>query len=240
MPNPETAWNHGDVVRDREDDDPDPAIVVNTPGAPADEWDISRLDKTVAEDNPDYPSDAEIITVVYEENLKEAFPNWTANNPITYATLNERSVQHYSFPDPRLEPAESNATGATNIAEASKSESDSESASDEEADVDTTSGDETTPTADADETPASDSADDSAETATESAPSEPSAAVRALERRLDDGGMTTEIEPDQRTIRATKLGDTYRLRPGEVLDGDGPLRSRLETIVDADEIQTAN
>ena len=82
MPNPETAWNHGDVVRDREDDDPDPAIVVNTPGAPADEWDISRLDKTVAEDNPDYPSDVEIVTVVYEENLREAFPNWTANNAL--------------------------------------------------------------------------------------------------------------------------------------------------------------
>ncbi|GAA0471737.1 hypothetical protein GCM10008985_30710 [Halococcus dombrowskii] len=106
MPNPETDWNHGDVVRDREDDDPDPAIVVNTPGAPADEWDISRLDKTVAEDNPEYPSDAEIITVVFEENLNEAFPNWEANNPITYATLEERNIQHYSFPDPRLEPAE--------------------------------------------------------------------------------------------------------------------------------------
>jgi ParB family chromosome partitioning protein len=88
MPNPETTWDHGDVVRDREDD-PDPAIVVNTPGAPADEWDISRFDKTVAEDNPDYPSDVEIVTVVYEGNLREAFSNWTANNPITYATLNE-------------------------------------------------------------------------------------------------------------------------------------------------------
>jgi hypothetical protein len=240
VPNPETDWDHGDVVRDREDNDPDPAIVVNTPGAPADEWDISRFDKTVAEDNPDYPPDAEIITVVYEENLREAFPNWAANNPITYATLDERSVQHYSFPDPRLEPTESNATGATNVAEASESESDPEPAPDGEADVDTTPDDEATSPATADETHASGSADASAETATESAPNEPSAAVRALERRLDDGGMTTEIEPDQRTIRATKLGDTYRVRPGEVLDGDGPLRSRLETIVDADDLYTTN
>ena len=68
MPNPETSWNHGDVVQDREDDDPDPAIVVNTPGAPANEWDVPRLGKTVAEDNPEYPPDAEIVTVVYEEN----------------------------------------------------------------------------------------------------------------------------------------------------------------------------
>ena len=235
MPNPETDWNHGDVVRDREDDDPDPAIVVNTPGAPADEWDISRLNKTVAEDNPDYPFDSEIVTVVYEENLRKAFPNWAANNSITYATLNERSVQHYSFPDPRLEPAESNATGTTNVAEAS----DSESASDEEGDIDTMP-DEATPAATADKTLASNSVDDSAEGATERASSEPSAAVRTLRRRLDDGGMTTELESDQRTIRATKLGDTYRVRPGEVLDGDGPLRSRLEELVDTDDIQSAD
>ena len=62
---PETVRDHGDVVRDREDD-PDPAIVVDTPGAPADGWDIPRFGKTVAEDDPDYPSDAEIVAVVYE------------------------------------------------------------------------------------------------------------------------------------------------------------------------------
>ena len=52
--------------------------------------------------------------------------------------------------------------------------------------------------------------------------------------------MTTELESDQRIIRATKLGDTYRVRPGEVLDGDGPLRSRLEELVDADDIQSTD
>jgi hypothetical protein len=40
--------------------------VVDTPGAPADGWDIPRFGKTVAEDDPDYPSDAEIVAVVYE------------------------------------------------------------------------------------------------------------------------------------------------------------------------------
>ena len=86
MPNPETSWDHGDVVRDC---DPDPVIVVNTPGAPADEWDVPRFGKTVAEDNPEYPPDAEIITVVYEKNLNDASPNWEGDNPITYATLDE-------------------------------------------------------------------------------------------------------------------------------------------------------
>ena len=232
MPNPETSWNHGDVVRDREDDDPDPAIVVNTPGAPADEWDVPRFDKTVAEDNPEYPPDAEIITVVYEENLIESFPNWEANNPITYATLDERSVQYYSFPDPRLEPAESNATETTD----SESEPDPE----EETDDETALDDEAASTTTADETDASDASDPSTTTTTEDTPSEPSAAVRALRRRLENGGMTTELESDQRTIRATKLGDTYRVRPGEVLDGNGPLRSRLETIVGTDDLQATD
>jgi hypothetical protein len=231
MPNPETDWNHGDVVRDREDNDPDPAIVVNTPGAPADEWDISRLDKTVAEDNPEYPSDAEIITVVFEEKLNDSLPNWEANNPITYATLEERNIQHYSFPDPRLEPAE-----PTDVTKATDPEPNPDL---EKETDDTASDDEATSTTTADETGAS-NAPDGSTTTTEDDPSESSDAVRALRRRLDDGGMTTELESDQRTIRATKLGDTYRVRPGEVLDGDGPLQSRLEELVDADGIQSTD
>lgn len=59
--------------------------------------------------------------------------------------------------------------------------------------------------------------------------------MRALEQRLSEGGMTTALEGDNQTIRATKLGETYRLRPGEVLEGDGALRDRLEEIVDADD-----
>ena len=232
MPNPETSWDHGDVVRDREDDDPDRAIVVNTPGAPANEWDVPRFGKTVAEDNPEYPPDAEIVTVVYEENLNNAFPDWEANNPITYATLDERGVQYYSFPDPRLEPAEP--TDATETTD-SEPEPVPEGATDN-----TAPDDEATSTATADERHASDSSDASTATTPEDAPDQPSAAVRALEARLEDGGMTTELEADNRTICATKLGDTYRVRPGEVLDGDGPLRNRLEELVDADDIQATN
>ena len=237
MPNSETAWNHGDVVYDREDDDPDPAIVVNTPGAPANEWDVPRFGKTVAEDNPEYPPDAEIVTVVYEENLDEAFPNWEANNPITYATLDERGVQYYSFPDPRLEPVEQpDATETTDSDSDSEPEPDPEGATDDS----TAPNDETASTATANETHAADSSDASTATTTEDAPSQPSAAVQVLKQRLEDGGMTTELEADDRTIRATKLGDTYRVRPGEVLDGDGPLRNRLEELVDADDIQATN
>lgn len=73
-------------------------------------------------------------------------------------------------------------------------------------------------------TPAS---DDAAVTATDL-----SASMRALKERLEDGGMAVEIEPDGQALQATKLGDTYRVRPGELIEGDGALRSQLVPIVD--------
>lgn len=202
---PDSRWSIGDVVRDRDDDDPNPdsAIVVNTPDASADEWDIPRFGTTVAEDNPDYPTDAPIVTVVFEENLTDSFPNWTGDNRISYATLAERSVQYYSFPGPRLGPAD--LTTATDP----EIETDADETDDATAEADTA-------------------------TSTPDQSADPSDAVRALKERLDDGGMTTELEDDDQTIRATKLGETYRLRPGEVLDGDGAFRNRLEEIVGED------
>lgn len=215
---PDSPWNIGDVVQDREDDDPDPAIVVNVPGAPANEWDVPRFGKTVAEDNPDYPADALIVTVLFEDNLNYSFPDWERDNKISYNTLDERGPQYYSFPAPRLESTE-----PTTSTEATEP--------DTEADANSAPNDETTSSSITTEEHSSASADSNADTSTEDTPAEPSAVVRALEARLKDGGMTTELEADGRTIRATKLGDTYRVRPGEVLDGDGPLLSRLEEIV---------
>jgi hypothetical protein len=59
-----------------------------------------------------------------------------------------------------------------------------------------------------------------------------SASVHALKARLEDGGMSVEIEADGQTLHVSKLGDTYRVRPGEIVAGDGALRARLATIVD--------
>ena len=43
----------GEVVRDRDDDDPNDAVVVNVPPIPASEWDVHALNQTLAEANPD-------------------------------------------------------------------------------------------------------------------------------------------------------------------------------------------
>lgn len=89
----------GDVVEDREDEDPDRAIVINVPGEPADEWDAYD-DVTVAEDNPDYGADAEVVCVVFEEDLLDERPDYDGREiPLAYA----EGFKFYSFPRPRLE-----------------------------------------------------------------------------------------------------------------------------------------
>jgi hypothetical protein len=45
----------GEMVHDRDDDDPNDAVVVNVPPIPASEWDVTALDKTLAEANPTTP-----------------------------------------------------------------------------------------------------------------------------------------------------------------------------------------
>jgi hypothetical protein len=80
-----------------------------------------RFEKIIAEDNPGYPPDAEIITLVFKKNLNDV-SRGGGDNPITYATLDERGVQYYSFPDPRFEP-----TKSTNTTETTDSEPKSDS-----------------------------------------------------------------------------------------------------------------
>lgn len=160
---PDFPWTIGDVVHEREDDTPDPAIIVNTPDVSAEEWDIPRFGTTLAEANPDYPPDASVITVVFEE---------TRENRISYATLAERSVQYYSFPAPRLESVEPPEATDPN------GETDDEATS-----PSTTDEDETEPsTATAGDT------DTAPSPSTEESSPEPSAAMRALQQRLNDGG----------------------------------------------------
>lgn len=95
----------GDVVLDRDDDNPDPALVVNCiPGASANEWTVPG-DQTVAEANPDYPEDASVIAVVYEDDFDDdalSWNRWNRKNPIPLTELNDSQIKYYSFPAPRL------------------------------------------------------------------------------------------------------------------------------------------
>jgi len=92
-----------DVVRDREDDSADDAVVVNTPPVPADEWVVHAPDGavTVAGENPGYDPDAEVVVVVFRDELGEARPGFTeTTDALRLAEADD--VDTYAFPPGRL------------------------------------------------------------------------------------------------------------------------------------------
>lgn len=89
----------GSRVIDSDDDDPDPAVVVNLPPVPASAWDLPALGATVAEENPQYPSDADVAVVVFEHALVNSRPEYEGDDPIP---IKEIDAPWYAFPEPRL------------------------------------------------------------------------------------------------------------------------------------------
>jgi hypothetical protein len=186
----------GEQVYDQHDDDPDTAVVTTTPEIPAEDWDIPHLERTVAEDNPDYPDDAPIAFVLFESQINGHFPDWDRDEPLTIDALLDAETTFYTFPHQRLEslnPDDTDAEDANESEDTSESDTDSEEPEDE-------------------------------------SDPEPPADVRALKDTLADRGLSAEIEADGQTVAAEKLGVTYRVQPGEVIDGDGPHRDKIEEI----------
>jgi hypothetical protein len=210
----------GEPVVDREQDDPNTAIIVNCPPKTATDW-IAYRETTVAEDNPDYPDDALIAVAVYRDELAEFDPDWAdRDKPFSLAEFNEAGTSHYSFPAPRLKSLTSEARSDDDTTD-TDAENETGEQTVEEASTDDTS---TAPTEDETNT------DGTGETESEPAP-DPPAAVRDLKETLADRGLAAEIEANGQTVAAEKLGVTYRVQPGEVLDGDGPHREKIEQIV---------
>jgi hypothetical protein len=106
---PADEFVYGDIVHDREDEEPNDAVVVDVPGKTLDEWEIYRKwdgePVTVADDNPDYPSDAKVVVVAYQDELEEYDPEWPTfeGEWRSKTTLNENDVRMYAFPPGRLE-----------------------------------------------------------------------------------------------------------------------------------------
>lgn len=196
------------VDRDHDNDDPNTAIIVNCPPETVDDWNAYR-NTTVAEDNPDYPEDAPVAVAVYRDELAAFDPEWADHDdPFPLSELNEAGVAHYSFPAPRLKSLESEQDDES-------AEKNADTEPDEDTDDASINESETNPDGDGESNPKT----------------EPPAAVCALKDALEDRGMTAEIEPDGYTVAAEKLGVTYHVKPGEVLDGDGPHRDEIEQIV---------
>lgn len=91
----------GDIVLDRDDDQPSPAVIVNLPPVEAQKWDVTN-NRTVADDNPNYDPAEEIAVVVFKTTLTTAYPKYTGKEPVRVSKLVKDSTSHYTFPRTRL------------------------------------------------------------------------------------------------------------------------------------------
>lgn len=100
----------GDSVIDRDDDDPNEAIVVWQPDDKTiTDWEYETDDNTVttAEANPGYSADDQLVVVAYRDALDDAWPDWEEAAPRElYDGTSERDINQYGFPEGRLQPIE--------------------------------------------------------------------------------------------------------------------------------------
>jgi hypothetical protein len=193
------AFAVGDTVRDREDDDPDPATVVNLPPVSCADWKVGS--RTVAEDNPEYDSDAEVVVVAFDEDLETYAPDWDGEEPLSLA---ETDVYVFAFPPGRLAPVEeATETGET----------------DEAGDADETDETGTAPeeASETDEEPPRD-------------PLDGFDGLRELKDRLAErSDVRVETDDGEPVLVVDKLGADHRIHAdGSV--SDGPIAARLRDV----------
>jgi len=103
--------NEGTRVVDGDESDPNDAVVVWRPDdmTTADwTYEAGGETYTTAESNPDYPDDEQLVVVVFENILEEAWPEWTTANPNNlYEGVKERNLPLFGFPETRLETIDS-------------------------------------------------------------------------------------------------------------------------------------
>ena len=201
----------GDTVIDREKDDSEHvAVVVNCPPMAAEDWKAYRVDGeavTVADDNPDYDSTANVVVVIYPEDLEEWGVEWDGDDPIGLADAPTDIA--YAFPPARLEPV-----GTYSPANESSVPDDSSQATD--------TGDG--PTGDGATTePASDAADD------ESLPQERLDAIATVVEELNVDDVT--VDSSKEVVIVEKLGERYNIDIDGSVDADDLLAQRLEDAV---------
>ncbi|WP_049938140.1 hypothetical protein [Haloplanus natans] len=92
----------GALVEDADDADPNPAVVINRPPVALDDWvayrDDDGEDVTVAEDNPAYDADSEVVVVAFREDLERAHPDWSPPEALELPA----ECPTYAFPPRRL------------------------------------------------------------------------------------------------------------------------------------------
>jgi hypothetical protein len=212
----------GDRVHDRDDPAPDDAIVVIRPPMTASEWEVESRDKTLTDDNPDYPDDAPVVVVCFVDDLLDYGPPFdpTEQTELSLSTLNESGVHYVTFPAPRLDVIESPATGLNGTEPPTADETEPPTS------ATPINGSPATDPAHATEQPVTDSeaaSDENEETG-------PSPELQQVKTTLEANDLAVTVEETD-TLTVERLGQTYSVCSDGSVDGDGALRSRLETIV---------
>ena len=94
------AWTKKTKNSNKTDTDTHRAVVVNVPPVTAEEWGVFDRGTTVAEDNPQYRSDAPVAIVVFMPELDSEFQYYSGVAPLTLTRLNVSGVNWYAFPQP--------------------------------------------------------------------------------------------------------------------------------------------
>jgi len=215
----------GDTVVDREQDDPDTAIVVNRPPMAAKDWEAYRVNGevvTVAEDNPEYDPASNVVVVIFPEDLDDWGIEWDGDQPLPLGDAPQGIA--YAFPPARLEPV-----GTYSPDDVTETPNESVEETDTTDDAETVnqqpqdSGPTDTVTAAKDHSEQDDSDSDS-----------------ASQERLDAiAGIVTELNVDDVTVDTSeeavvveKLGEQYVIDTDGSVTADDLLAQRLETAID--------
>lgn len=92
----------GDLVHDRETEEPRELIVMETnPEIAADDHTIDRLGVSVAEMNPEYDAAAPVVECVYLAAVNDALDQWLDVDDIQFV-VDWGDLKTYSFPADRL------------------------------------------------------------------------------------------------------------------------------------------
>lgn len=93
----------GNRVFDREKEGQTSMVVVDTPSKSASRRKVPGTGKTVAEFNPKYPEDSDVVTVAFENQVREHLPEWESLDSEDFReAISELSIKLYDYPKPRL------------------------------------------------------------------------------------------------------------------------------------------
>lgn len=103
-PEPVNQVSRGTVVTDTDRANPDPMVVIKQPPQTAKEWTVYSRNRTVAEDNPDYPADDPVVCCVHLSSFSHPYHWYRGGQHQPLSEIQKQGHSVYIFPEERIEP----------------------------------------------------------------------------------------------------------------------------------------